>query len=51
MFYAGVLLILVINIGNSETSLLLFLKGHVDKHVNCDGMFKYLGKVSLINVT
>ena len=26
-------------IGNSDTSLLLFLKGHVDKPVNIDVMF------------
>ena len=26
-------------IGNSDTSLLLFLKGHVDTPVNFDGMF------------
>ena len=26
-------------IGNSGTSLLLFLKAHVDKPVNSDGMF------------
>ena len=26
-------------VGNSDTSLLLFLKGHVDKPVNSDGIF------------
>ena len=31
-------------IGNSDTSLLLFLKGHVDKHVDSDRMFLKLWK-------
>ena len=52
VFIADVLLTLVIDmfyvlIGNSDTSLLLFLKGHV----NSDRMFKHFGKVVLINVT
>ena len=38
-------------IGNYVTSLLLFLKGHVDKPVNFDGVLKQLGKVALIIVT
>ena len=43
MFTPGVLLTFVIGmfmfIGNSDTSLLLFLKGHVDKPVDSDGLF------------
>ena len=37
-------------IGNSGTSLLLFLKGHVDKPFNSDGIFEHVGKVVLIYV-
>ena len=34
-----------------DTSLLLFLKGHVDKLVKSDGMFYHFGKIVMINVT
>ena len=30
---------MIVLVGNSDTSLLFFLKGHVDKLVNSDGMF------------
>ena len=39
MFTPDVLLTFVINIGNSDTSLLLLIKSHVHKPVNSDGMF------------
>ena len=38
-------------VGNSDTSLFLFLKGHFDKPVNCDGIFQHFGKVRFIIVT
>ena len=45
MFMSGVLLTFVIDmfvfIGNSDTSLLLFLKGHFDKPVNSDWLVRH----------
>ena len=37
-------------IGNSDTSLLLFLKCHIYLPVNSDGMFKYFQKVMMTDV-
>ena len=34
----------IILIGNSDTSLLMHLKSHIDKFVNSDGMFQHFVK-------
>ena len=55
MLTPGVLLIFAIDMfmlyRELDTSLLLFLKGHVDKPVKSDEMFYHFGKIVMINVT
>ena len=54
MFRPGVFLKSVIDMVmcyNFDTSLLLFLLGHIYMHVNSDWMFFHFGKVVMTNVT
>ena len=36
---------------NFVTGWLLFLKGHIDKHVSSDGIFNTFERTRLVNVT